>query len=299
MSYLMALLFVALLAAAVLRALLERDENGEVIVQFRLKRAIPWAVAALGVLILNLSFSSVDSGYCGVVTRFGQVSRTLNPGLHLVLPFAESVHYISTQTQTVKPSEQASSHDLQVVHAEVTLAYHYDPAYAGFVYTQLAGDGKDSVIVPAILEAIKSRTAQYDAQQLVAQRPAVRDGIEDFVKQRLAPYHVIAETVSITDFNFSEDYNRAIEAKVTAAQNAEKAQNDLTRIKIEAEQKIAQAQGEAEALKSQKAQITPELLELRTIEMMDKKWDGHLPETMVGGSGALPMMDVLKGRRSK
>jgi regulator of protease activity HflC (stomatin/prohibitin superfamily) len=110
--------------------------------------------------------------------------------------------------------------------------------------------------------------------------------------------------VSITDFNFSEEYNRAIEAKVTAQQNALKAENGLTRIKIEAEQKVAQAQAEAKAkaLEVQKQQITPELLQLRTIEMMQQHWDGHLPEVYMGSGqgGALPMIDVLKAAgRSK
>lgn len=84
---------------------------------------------------------------------------------------------------------------------------------------------------------------------------------------------------------------------MTAQQNALKAENDLTRIKIEAEQKVAQAQAEAKALEVQKQQITPELLQLRTIEMMQQHWDGHLPEVYMGGGqggGALPMIDVLK-----
>lgn len=117
------------------------------------------------------------------------------------------------------------------------------------------------------------------------------------MRDRLAAHHIDVDAVSITDFNFSEEYNRAIEAKVTAQQNALKAENDLTRIKIEAEQKVAQAGAEAKALEVQKQQITPELLQLRTIEMMQQHWDGHLPEVYMGGgqgSGALPMIDVLK-----
>ena len=81
---------------------------------------------------------------------------------------------------------------------------------------------------------------------------------------------------------------------MTAQQNADKAKNDLVRISTEAEQKVAQAKGEAEALRVQKEQITPELLELRTIEMMQSRWDGHLPENYYGGSAPLPMVDVFK-----
>jgi regulator of protease activity HflC (stomatin/prohibitin superfamily) len=206
------------------------------------------------------------------------------------------------QVQVEKLDSQASSHDLQVVHTQVTLAYYQDPCCVMDIWAKLNDDAVDRVVKPAILEAIKAQTAQYDAEQLIAQRATVRNGIEQYVRDRLAAHHIDVDAVSITDFNFSEEYNRAIEAKVTAQQNALKAENDLTRIKIEAEQKVAQAQAEAKALEVQKQQITPELLQLRTIEMMQQHWDGHLPEVYMGSGqgGALPMIDVLKAAgRSK
>jgi regulator of protease activity HflC (stomatin/prohibitin superfamily) len=263
-------------------------------------RGLPFFLVALLFGFIAMSFTTVTAGTIGVVLRFGKPVRQLTPGPHFVLPFADTVTPVSVQTSIVKPSENAASHDLQVVHAEVTLAYHIDPAYATDILVTLNDDAETRVITPAILEAIKSVTAQYDVQQLVSERPLVSDGIETFVRARLAPYHIVAETTSITDFSFSQDFENAIEAKVTAEQLAEKAKNDLTRIQIQAQQQVAQAQGEADALKLQKEQITPELLQLRTIEMMKEKWDGHLPSTLVEGSGgALPMMDVLAEARSK
>ncbi len=263
-------------------------------------RGLPFFLIALFFGFVAMSFTTVTAGTIGVVLRFGRPVRQLTPGPHFVLPFADTVTPVSVQTSIVKPSENAASHDLQVVHAEVTLAYHIDPAYATDILVTLNDDAETRVITPAILEAIKSVTAQYDVQQLVSERPLVSDGIETFVRARLAPYHIVAETTSITDFSFSQDFENAIEAKVTAEQLAEKAKNDLTRIQIQAQQQVAQAQGEADALKLQKEQITPELLQLRTIEMMKEKWDGHLPSTLVEGSGgALPMMDVLAEARRK
>ena len=201
-----------------------------------------------------------------------------------------------------KTSFASIHNDLQVVHTQVTLAYYQDPCCVTDIWAKLNDDAVDRVVKPAILEAIKAQTAQYDAEQLIAQRATVRNGIEQYVRDRLSAHHIDVDAVSITDFNFSEEYNRAIEAKVTAQQNALKAENDLTRIKIEAEQKVAQAQAEAKALEVQKQQITPELLQLRTIEMMQQHWDGHLPEVYMGSGqgGALPMIDVLKAAgRSK
>ena len=83
-------------------------------------------------------------------------------------------------------------------------------------------------------------------------------------------------------------------AEVPEGSRAEKAGNDLKRIQVEAQQKVAAAQGEADALRAQKEQITPELLQLRTIEMLRDKWDGHMPEFIAGANGALPRLDVLR-----
>jgi regulator of protease activity HflC (stomatin/prohibitin superfamily) len=294
------LMFIALLGVGVFRSLgITKDSRtDDISLHFSALKGVPFYIASVLVFTLWLSFTTVDTGYRGVVLRFGATTgRTLDPGPHFILPVAESVARVNVQTQIVKPDEMAASHDLQIVHTQVTLAYYQDPAYAGYVYSQLSDDAATRIISPAILEAIKAVTAKYDAEQLVAKRAEVRDGIEDFVKQRLTPHHIFVDSVSITDFNFSDDYNKAIEAKVTAQQNALKAQNDLTRIKIEADQKVAAAEGEAKALASQKQQITPELLQLRTIEMLNNKWDGHLPENYYGGTAPLPMMDVLKNHK--
>lgn len=253
-------------------------------------------VLALFLLMLWMGIRTIDAGNVGVVKRNGAPISELPPGLHFVNPFFDSVTDITTQTRIVKPSEDAASHDLQVVHVEVTVAYHVDPKHATDILVQLNDDAENRVINPAVLEAIKATAAQYDVKELVGNRAKVRDGIETMVQGRLQINHIIVDSVSITDFRFSKEFEDSIEAKVTAEQNAEKAKNDLVRIQTEAEQKIAQAKGEAEALRSQKEQITPELLQLRTIEMMKEKWDGKLPENYYGGTAPLPMMDVLKRR---
>lgn len=271
-------------------------------IRFNALRGSPFFILAALIFIFWMSFTTIDSGYRGVVLRFGAVTgRTLQPGPHLIMPFIETVQPISVQVQVEKLDSQASSHDLQVVHTQVTLAYYQDPCCVMDIWARLNNDALDRVVIPAIQEAIKAQTAQYDAEQLIAQRATVRNGIEQYVRDRLTAHHIDVDAVSITDFNFSEEFNRAIEAKVTAQQNALKAENDLTRIKIEAEQKVAQAGAEAKALEVQKQQITPELLQLRSIEMMQQHWDGHLPDVYFGGAnGSLPMIDVLKAAgRSK
>lgn len=260
--------------------------------------------------LLFLGFVTVDAGSVGVVKRFGNPISVLQPGLHFVRPIGDTVTEVPVQTRIVKTAEPASSKDLQIVNTEVTLGYHVDSQHAMDILVQLNNDAENRVIIPAILESIKAETAKYDVQELVTQRAAVRDGIETRVKERLARYNIIAESTSITNFSFSQQYEQSIEQKQVAEQNAEKAKNDLERIKVEAQQVAAKADGEAqaqianakgsaesqlivarakaEAQKLQVTNITPELLQLRTIELLNDKWDGQLPQTYIGTGGANP-----------
>lgn len=297
MSFLLLLILIAVILLGIWRSVsVSMNVHDGRQVSYKLMRGAPFFVLAAVLFVFWEAFTTVDAGYRGVVLRFGAVTgRILDPGPHFITPFIETVKPISVQVQVEKLESQAASHDLQVVHTQVTLAYYQDPCCVTDIWAKLNDDAVNRVVVPAIREAIKAQTAQYDAEQLIAQRPAVRNGIEKYVRDRLEPHHIDVDSVSITDFNLSEEYNHAIEAKVTAQQNALKAESDLNRIKIEAEQKVTQAQAEAKALEVQKQQITPELLQLRAIEMMQQHWDGKLPDVyMAGQGGALPMIDVLK-----
>ncbi|HET9402188.1 MAG TPA: prohibitin family protein [Candidatus Acidoferrales bacterium] len=306
MSFLLLLIILLLLIVGLVRSVSKSPFEGRPF-KLSLRSGLPYFLGAVAIFIFYLSFVTVSAGNRGVVLRFDATTgRTLNPGLHLIIPFLETVQPISVQVQIEKLDTQASSHDLQVVHTQVTLAYYQDACCVGDIWSELNNDAVTRVIMPAIQEAVKAQTAKFDAEQLINQRATVREGIEQYVRQRLTSHHINVDAVSITDFNFSEEFNHAIEAKVTAAQNALKAENDLNRIKVEAQQKVEQAKAEAEALSLQKQQVTPELLQLRLIEMQQValgKWDGHLPEFVMSGANGspVPVMDVfgeaLRGKK--
>lgn len=264
-----------------------------------------------GILVGLLFFSlylgayQVDGGNVGVVKRFGNPIKMLQPGLHFVRPIGDTVTEVAVQRRVQKVSEAASSSDLQIVNIEVTLGYHIDPAFADFALIQLNNDAEERVIRPANLEAIKAQTARYEVQGLVKQRELVRAGIEGDVRERLAKQHIVLEDISITSFSFSADYEHAIEQKQVAEQSAEKAKNTLEQVKIEAESaaakakgeadaRIAQATGEAQSIvleakakaqaqELQKQSLSPELLQLRSIEVLDKHWNGEFPQFYMGG----------------
>ena len=143
-------------------------------------------------------------------------------------------------------------------------------------------------------ESFKAAAARYTAEELISKREALKTEVRNYLRERLQVYGIVVVELSITDFEFSQEFNKAIESKQTAEQNALRAKRDLDRIRVEAEQKIASARAEAEALRLQRQVVSPELIELRKIEAQIKaieKWDGKLPSVT---GGAVPFIQVDK-----
>ncbi len=251
------------------------------------------AVVLLFVIIVINPFVIVSAGERGVVLTFGAVQRTVfGEGLHLRIPLVQKIIKIDVRVQKSQVDAESVSKDLQDTHSTIAVNYHTMPEMAGWIYQNLGTQYKDRVIDPAVQEVVKAVTARYTAVELITQREKVRSEIKELLKHRLIGYNIAVDDFSIINFRFSQQFTQAIESKQTAEQFALKAQRDLERIKIEATQKVTQAQAEAEALRLQKANITPELVKLRQIEASMKaidKWDGHLPKVT---SGALPFIDV-------
>jgi len=265
-------------------------------------------IAALFVVIaalLTASFGQVPAGYRGLVLQFGApTGQVLGEGFYMVFPpFIRTVELMSVQVHAYETNAEAASRDLQVVKTQVTLNYSLsrDPRDLVRIYRDLRQEYLDRIIRPAIQEAVKAATARFTAEELITRRPDVRQAIEDVLRARLERFGIRIEAMSITDFDFSDAFNAAIEAKVTAQQQALKAARDLERVKLEAQQKIEQARAEAEALRIQKQNVTPELVELRRIEAQMKaieKWDGRLPE-VVTGTGPVPLLDVFQSQSTR
>lgn len=266
-------------------------------------RFAAWIAGAIGVIFLLLilnPFVIVGPGERGIVLNFGAVQpAVLGEGLHIRIPIMQTVVLMDVKVQKAQTEADAASKDLQDTHSTIALNYHVLPEAANTVYQTIGIAFADRVIAPAMQEVLKGVTARYTAMELITQREKVRDEARDMLRERLAQYNIIVDDFSIVNFSFSAQFSQAIEAKQTAEQLAFKAQRDLERIRIEAEQKIAQAKAEAEALRLQKMEVTPQLVALRQIEVQQKaieKWDGRLPNVT---GGAMPFLDVLKADGSR
>lgn len=252
-------------------------------------------VVILILLWMLAPFAVVPAGYRGVLTTFGKVNdQVFGEGIHFRIPLAQTMHLIEVRIQKGEGEGDAASKDLQQVHTKVAVNYHLKPERLPAIFREVGDLGavENRLILPAVQEAVKASTAKYTAEELITKRPEVRDAIRAVLSERLSRYDVGVDEFSIVNFAFSRSFNEAIEAKTTAEQLKLKAERDLQRIRVEAEQKIASAEAEARSLALQKAQVTPELIHLREIENQRRaieKWDGRLPNV---SGGALPFIQV-------
>lgn len=253
-------------------------------------------ITLIVVMIIFEGYVIVEPGHRGVVVQLGAVRPiVLNEGFHLKIPFVQEIVQVEVRVQKAESEQTTSSKDLQVVNTTIAVNFRLDPDQVNKLYQEVGLNYKDRIVDPAISESLKAVTAQYTAEELISKRSEVSYKVKETLTKKLAAYYMKLDGINITEFKFSPEFNAAIEQKQIAEQQALKATLDLQRIQIEAQQKIEQAKAEAEALKLQKAEVTPELVELRKIEAQleaIKKWDGKLPS--VNGSGAIPFINIDK-----
>ena len=248
------------------------------------------AIFLIGVILFN-PVVQVPAGYRGVLTEFGSAKATLGEGLSFRIPVMQGVALMSVQNQRFDAKAGAASKDLQVVDTELTVNFVLSPESIMDTYRNLGENYADRVIYPSVQEVVKASTAKFTAEEIITKRESVKADIEQGLRDKLSQYNIKLLMVSITNFDFSADFNKAIENKVTAEQNALQAQNVLKQITIEAEQKVAAARGEAEALKLVNEQLSTSTLALQA-RWLDK-WDGHLPQVISGDASSLMIMPVL------
>ncbi|AHF10066.1 MULTISPECIES: prohibitin family protein [Dehalobacter] len=251
-------------------------------------------IALIAAMIGFKGYIIVEPGHRGVIVQLGKVMPyVLDEGFHIIVPFIQDVIPVEVRLQKDQSDQTTSSKDLQVVNTTIAVNYRLNPGNVNKLFQDVGLEYKEKVIDPAVSESLKAVTAQYTAEELISKRSEVSAKVKETLGKKLAVYYMELDDINITEFDFSDQFNQAIEEKQIAEQQALKANLDLQRIQVEAQQQIEQAKAEAEALKLQKDVITPELVELRKIEAQleaIKKWDGKLPT--VTGSGAVPFIDI-------
>jgi prohibitin 2 len=267
-----------------------RIENPKIVEQRMKKQFVwfwVWFLALIVIVVLLFTFFIVPAGSVGVVTRFGAVNRVAYPGMGMKIPLVEWVVRMDVRTQKDEVATSAASRDLLVVTSTIAVNYHLDGQYAVDVYQNIGRRYTDIVIAPAIQNVFKATTAKFTAEQLITNREAVRIQAEEELAKQLAPYHVIVENFNIVNFDFSPEFNAAIEAKQVAQQQVETSKQRLAQAQVDAQTALAQAKGQADA--QAMLQSSGALTEAYLRYLALTKWNGILP-TVVGG--AIPFIDI-------
>lgn len=276
--------------------------------------AVGGGIAGLALLGF-LSLEVVSPGHRGVVVSLGSVQEVpMTEGLHTKWPW-ETVEEWSVQIQKMSVEADAGSADLQTVHSVVSVNYHLTPALTPQIRRDLGSSFEDGIIKPALQESVKAVIARFQAAQLLERRAEVRSEIQRILQEKLNTIiqdGFIISAFNIENFSFEESFNKAIESKQVAEQEAQRARNEVEREKAEADKQIEAARGRAESrrleahafaeativeaearakaleLEAAALQNNPDILKLRLVE----RWNGVMPQVMSGESNLL--LDITR-----
>ncbi len=248
----------------------------------------------IAVVLIATSIAIVPSGSTGVVVNLGAVSENvLSEGLKFKIPFVTNIVLIDNRTQIAEITGTAASKDLQTVSNKIAVNYRVDNASSATLYKNVGISYETRIILPSIQESVKSATAKFTAEELITKRSEVSQVMKDELSAKVNPYGITIENLNIINFEFSQEFNAAIEAKQTAQQLALKAEQDLSRIAIEAKQKVVEAEAEAKALQLKSEALSENILLLEYIQ----KWDGKLP-IVTGSEGNILDLSTVLGSNS-
>ncbi|MDE5885587.1 MAG: prohibitin family protein [Oscillospiraceae bacterium] len=262
----------------------------------KLTGAIIAGVAA--VIILGSAFTIVPAGHTGVVLTLGKVSSTsFSEGFHLRIPFIQSVQEMSNKIQVYETPASAVSKDLQTVSSNIAVNYRLIADKSAEMYQNVGTEYHTVLIAPVVQECMKSATARYTAEQLITERQAVADEVKTALDDKLNNYGIYIEKFNIVNFEFSAEFNNAIEAKQVAEQNLLKTETEqkqaITIAEAQAKQKVIAAEANANAILAE-AEAQAEANRLLEESLSGKviayeqisKWDGVMPK-VVSGDGML------------
>lgn len=261
------------------------------------------AIAVFAVIVLFSAITVIPAGSTGVVMTFGKVSESvLQEGLHLKIPFVQKVETLSNKIQKQEVEAAAVSKDLQTVSSNIAVNFRVGLDASAEIFKNIGPNYQEIILLPAMQESMKSVSAKYTAEELITLRAQVGQEIKESLESKVAEYGIIVEKFNIVNFDFSAEFNSAIEAKQVAEQTLIKTETEqkqaLVIAEAEAKKKLIEAEAEAKAI-TQKAEaqaganklLSQSLNEILVEYQKVQKWDGKLP-IATGGSSIIDFRDL-------
>jgi len=281
--------------------------------------AVGGAAALILLIVFFGSWYTVDETERGVLLRNGALVGVVDPGLSFKMPFIETVKLISTQSQvSAYENLQAYSKDQQSAQLKVSVSWHVAPSDVAKVYTQFKDiEGiRDRLISRQVPTQVENVFGQFNAVAAVQNRVQLVSDISMAIKAAITG-PVIIDSVQVENIDFSDAYEKAIEARMAAEVQVKTREQQLATEQVQAQIRVTQAQAEADAQLAQ-AKADAQATELRgraeaeaikaraqalasnqnLVELTKaERWNGVLPTTVLP-SGSLPFIDARQDRKS-
>lgn len=247
-------------------------------------------LALFAVTFLSGCGEQIDAGNRGVKTVWGETqSVSLEEGLYFYNPFSTTIYEINCKTQRVIYQMSAYTKDVQQAVLQISVLYNVVPNEAHLLFKEIGIKFKNTIIEPLTLSATKDVIGTWEADNLVSSREIAAKTVLQNLRKQLEKQHISVLQVNFEDIGFSDEFEKAIEEKQIAQQDAIKAKNKTEQVKEEANQKILNAEAEARAIKIQSEALSKNkgLILYEAV----KKWNGVLPVN-VYGSMPVPFLNI-------
>jgi len=262
--------------------------------------AVILAAVLIGLPVLFGSWTIVSPQEKAIIVRLGSIKGTLESGFNLKMPIIDKVVKMDISTNAIKGTELGYSKDGQTVTFEATMTYALNPGEVENIYKEYRKDYESRIILPAIKEAIKTVASKYTAQGIIENRAKLSSEMKDILASQVVTNGFIIEGVVVTNIDFDDAYEAAIQNKQIAEQQA-LAQINVTRQEDEKKkQEILKAEAlaektrlESQALASQQGEKVINKIYAEAALEAAKKWNGQLPTQMIPGQ-TLPFIQLGK-----
>ncbi|PSS30164.1 Prohibitin-3 like [Actinidia chinensis var. chinensis] len=225
----------------------------------------------LGATALNSSLYTVDGGQRAVLfDRFrGVIDETVGEGTHFLIPWLQKPFIFDIRTRPHTFSSISGTKDLQMVNLTLRVLSRPDVSHLPKIF-QTLGLEYDEKVLPSIgNEVLKAVVAQFNADQLLTERPHVSAMVRESLIRRAQDFNLVLDDVAITHLSYGAEFSKAVEQKQVAQQEAERSKFVVAKAEQERRAAIIRAEGESESAKLISEATSAAgmgLIELRRIE---------------------------------
>lgn len=248
------------------------------------------AIASIGSLVIvPASIHVVDTGEIAVVKYLGDARKLRTAGTYFDWNLLYEYQTYDSKVQNVEISTMTYSSDAQTMDITMTLQYQIMGDKVLDIAKQYGSlEALQARIQSIAIEKTKAVLSAHKAMDIIAKRAEMSPAVEDAIKSAIDDnYYVNVNTVVLTNIDFSDAFETAVEEKMIAEQQQLKAnyenETKVAQAKAAAEAKRIAAQAEKDANDLLQKSLTDEILRQNYID----KWDGKLPQYVGDGSGVI------------